>query len=109
MQLGQEVDVLLGESLPYITKYKLNKLARDINAEGEIYNKSLREVVEKYGEADPEGNMSVPKENPNYQKVAEIMGDIMNQEIELQYDGFPIEDFADLKAGHNFPVFSLLH
>lgn len=112
---------LLNEKLNLVTKYWLTDLSKHVVAEKVIIEDLKAELVKKYGqeteqgislpiyipeEKDEEGNIIKPMEfNPNYLKFEEEFNVLLQEEKELDYHDFKLDDFKNIETSDNYTVF----
>ena len=112
---------LLNEKLNLVTKYWLTDLSKHVVAEKVIIEDLKAELVKKYGqeteqgislpiyipeEKDEEGNIIKPLEfNPNYLKFAEEFNVLLQEEKELDYHDFKLDDFKNIETSDNYTIF----
>ncbi len=112
---------LLGEKIKLTTKYWLSDLGKKAAAEKEAIEKIKEELIKKHGETDETGNISIPMYinivtnedgttassdvNP---KFIEFQGDfntLLQEEKEIEYHSFKLEEFDNVEAEGNYSVF----
>lgn len=112
---------LLSEKLNLVTKYWLTDLSKHIIDEKSIIEDLKTELVKKYGqeteqgislpiyipeEKDEEGNITKPAEiNPNYIKFEEEFNVLLQEEKELNFHDFKLEDFKHIETTDNYNTF----
>lgn len=112
---------LLNEKLSLVTKYWLTDLSKHITAEKAIIEDLKIELVKKYGqeteqgislpiyileEKDENGKVIKPIEfNPNYLKFEEEFNILLQEEKELTYHDFKLEDFKNIETTNNYTTF----
>lgn len=124
-QTGETISKgLLGEKLNMITKYWITDLNKKLTEQKESINKLRDELIQKYGDqdeqggyqlspsitkedgVDEEGNPKVTNEmNPNFFEFQKEYNDLLNQERDLEYKPFNIEDFAHVETEGNYQTF----
>lgn len=124
-QTGETISKgLLGEKLNMITKYWITDLNKRLTSEKESINKLRDELIMKYGSTDEQGGYqlspSIKKEdgvdedgnpkyktepNPDFFEFQKEYNDLLNQERELEYKPFKIEDFAQVETEGNYQTF----
>ena len=86
IELAQALRVILATPISGPTAYRLKRLSRKVYPDADLLQDTRNELIKKHGQADAEGNISVP---PGTAAWSAFMGDyipILNEEIEL--DGF---------------------
>ena len=112
---------LLTEKLNLVTKYWLTDLSKHIAAEKAIIEDLKIELIKKYGketeqgislpiyipeEKDKDGKVIKPAElNPDYIKFEEEFNILLQEEKELDYHDFKLEDFKNIETSDNYTVF----
>ena len=95
-------DFFDGTSLPLKAAYKLNKIRKAVEKEGEFYSEKFQEILNDYAKKDENGEL-VFSENGDQIMIKDDMIDECNkaladlQELEVQIEnyGLSIEDFGD--------------
>jgi N-methylhydantoinase B/oxoprolinase/acetone carboxylase alpha subunit len=113
---------LLNEKIKLTTKYWLHDLTKKVAAEKESVEKLKEELIKKYGTADEEGNVSIPmyinevideetKEivsrdiNPDFVKFQNDFNGLLEEDRELEYKGFKLEEFDNVETDGNYNTF----
>ena len=126
-QTGQVVSKgLLGEKIKLTTKYWLHDLSKKVSAEKESVEKLKEELIKKYGTTDTDGNVSIPmyinevideetKEivsrdvNPDFVKFQKDFNGLLEEDRELEYKGFKLEEFDSVETDGNYnTIFKLI-
>lgn len=95
-------DFFAGTSLPLKGAYKLNKIKKAVEKEGEFYTEKFQEIVNTYAKKDDDGNL-VFSEDGNQIMIKDGMVEECNkaledlQELEVQVEnyGLTLEDLGD--------------
>ena len=95
-------DFFSGTSLPLKGAYKLNKIKKAVEKEGEFYTDKFQEIVDTYAKKDDEGNL-VFSEDGNQIMIKDGMVDECNkaltdlQELEVEIDnyGLTLDDLGE--------------
>lgn len=95
-------DFFDGTSLPLKAAYKLNKIRKAVEKEGEFYSEKFQEILNNYAKKDENGEL-VFSENGDQIMIKDDMIDECNkaladlQELEVQIEnyGLSIEDFGE--------------
>lgn len=95
-------DFFSGTTLPLKGAYKLNKIKKAIEKEGEFYTDKFQEIVDTYARKDDDGNL-VFSEDGNQIMIKEGMVDECNQalndlqelEVEIENYGLSLEDLGE--------------
>jgi hypothetical protein len=114
---------LLSEKIKLTTKYWLYDLFKKVSAEKESVEKLKEELIRKYGVEDKEnGSISIPvyvneliddetKEvvsreiNPDFTKFQSDFNSLLQEERELEYKSFKLEEFEDVKTDSIYVIF----
>jgi len=112
---------LISETKKLTTKYWLNDLAKKVAVEKESVESLKQELIKKYGEADEQGSVFIPMyinivkdeegnivskdANPKFIEFQSNFNDLLNEERELEYKGFKLEDFEDVEVGGVYSTF----
>jgi hypothetical protein len=105
---------LISQTKKLTTKYWLNDLAKKVAVEKESVESLKQELIKKYGESDEQGSVFIPMyinivkdeegnivsrdANPNF-------NDLLNEEREVEYKGFKLEEFEDVEAEGVYSTF----
>ena len=112
---------LLSEKIKLTTKYWLTDLVKKIAAEKESIDKLREELVKKYG-VEENGNISIPiyinevvddetKEvvsrevNPNFVSFQNDFNSLLQEERELEYHPFKLEEFENVETDGVYVTF----
>ena len=95
-------DFFAGATLPLKGAYKLNKIKKAVEKEGEFYTEKFQEIVDKYAKKDNDGNL-VFSDDGNQIMIKDGMVDECNkaledlQELEVEIDNFglTLNDLGD--------------
>ena len=80
-QTGEKLSTgLLNEKIKLTTKYWLTDLSKKVAAEKEAIEKARTELIQKFGEADETGNISIPF---YINEVANEEGQVISREIKI--------------------------
>ena len=110
---------LLNEKIKLTTKYWLHDLTKKVAAEKESVEKLKEELIKKYGTTDTEGNVSIPmyinevideetKEivsrdvNPDFVKFQNDFNGLLEEDREIEYKGFKLEEFDSVETDGNY-------
>jgi hypothetical protein len=113
---------LLNEKIKLTTKYWLHDLTKKVAAEKESVEKLKEELIKKYGTTDAEGNVSIPmyinevvdeetKEitsreiNPDFVKFQNDFNNLLEEDRDLEYKGFKLEEFDNVETDGNYTSF----
>lgn len=122
-QTGEQLSKgLLSEKIKLTTKYWLHDLNKKVAAEKESVEKLKEELIKKYGTASEDGTISIPmfinevtdedtKEvvsreiNPDFIKFQNDFNSLLNEERELEYKEFKLEDFENVETDGVYNTF----
>lgn len=89
-------------NIPLKGAYKLNKIKKAIEKEGEFYLEKLQEIVDTYAKKDENGNFIFSEDGTQIQiqedKIEECnqaMSDLENLEVEIDNYNLTIEDLGE--------------
>lgn len=121
-QTGEKLsNGLLSEKVKLTTKYWLSDLAKKVAAEKEAVEKVKNELIQKHGEADESGNISIPlyineqtdeegkvvsrEINPKFVEFQNEFNTLLEETRELEHKGFKLEELESVESADNYPVF----
>lgn len=121
-QTGEKVsNGLLNEKIKLTTKYWLTDLAKKVAAEKEAIEKARTELIQKFGEADEQGNVSIPlytneqvneegqvisrEINPKFVEFQNEFNTLLDETREIEYKGFKLEELDSVESDDNYQVF----
>ena len=121
-QTGEVIaKALLSEKIKLTTKYWLTDLNKKVSTEKEAIEKLKEELIKKHGEADETGNIGISmyinvvtneagevvsrEINPKYVEFQTDFNALLNEERELEYHAFKLEEFDNVETDGNYPVF----
>ena len=104
---------LLNEKLNLVTKYWLTDLSKHVNIEKIVIEDLKAELVKKYGNKDENGNFEIPiwiddnksKFNPLYIQFQEEFNTLLQEEKEIEYHEFKLDDFKNIETSNNYVIF----
>ena len=112
---------LLSEKINLATKYWVNDLAKKILAEKVEIEKLKEELIKKHGEQDESGGVSIPvyiniakneadeivsKEiNPKYVEFENDFNALLQEEREVEYKPFKLEEFYSVESENVYNTF----
>jgi hypothetical protein len=113
---------LLGEKIKLTTKYWLSDLVKKVSAEKDSVEKLKEELIKKYGTADEDGNVTIPMYinevidedtkkmvsgdvNPDFIKFQNEFSTLLNEDRDLEYKSFKLEEFDNVETDNNYSVF----
>lgn len=90
------------ETMPFAIAYRLTSLVDILNTNTDFYTTKLRDLLDKYGEKDENGEL-IQTEDGNVQLVAETAAEFNDKFIELQsvevpndLPKFTLEEFSSV-------------
>ena len=121
-QTGEKLSSgLLNEKVKLTTKYWLSDLVKKVAAEKEAVEKVKNELIQKHGEADESGNISIPlyineqtdeegkvishEINPKFIEFQNEFNTLLEETRELEHKGFKLEELDAVESSDNYPVF----
>ena len=121
-QTGEKLaNGLLNEKVKLTTKYWLTDLSKKVSAEKEAVEKVKNELIQKHGEADEQGNISIPlyineqtdeegkvvsrEINPKFVEFQNEFNTLLEETRELEHKGFKLEELESVESADNYPVF----
>jgi len=112
---------LLSEKIKLTTKYWLTDLAKKAAAEKEAVEKLKEDLIKKHGEEDEKGGVSIPmyinivtneqgettsKEvNPKFVEFQNAFNTLLQEEKELEYKAFKLEEFESVESDGVYNTF----
>jgi hypothetical protein len=112
---------LLAEKIKMTTKYWLNDLVKKVVTEKEACEALKQELIKKHGEADEQGNVSIPmyinevkneegqtvsrEINPKFVEFQNEFNAVLNEDKELEYKGFTLEEFENVESEGKYDTF----
>ena len=91
-----------GASLPLKGAYKLNKIKKAVEKEGEFYTEKFQEIVDTYAKKDDDGNL-VYSEDGNQimiqdgmvEECNKALADLQELEIEIENYNLTLDDLGE--------------
>lgn len=112
---------LLAEKIKMTTKYWLNDLVKRVVTEKEACEALKQELIKKHGEADEQGNISIPmyinvvtneegvvvsrEINPKFVEFQNEFNAVLNEDKELEHKGFSLEEFETVESDGKYDTF----
>ena len=95
-------DIFGDTTLPLKGAYKLNKIKKAIEKEGEFYTEKFQEIVDKYAKKDDNGSLVFSddgsqimiKEGMN-EECNQALADLQNLEVEIENYGLSLADLGE--------------
>jgi len=112
---------LLSEKIKLTTKYWLTDLAKKAAAEKEAVEKLKEDLIKKHGEEDEKGGVSIPMYinivtneegiitsrdiNPKFVEFQNAFNTLLQEEKELEYKAFKLEEFESVESDGVYNTF----
>ena len=112
---------LLSEKIKLTTKYWLTDLAKKAAAEKEAVEKLKEDLIKKHGEEDAKGGVSIPmyinivtneqgettsrEVNPKFVEFQNAFNTLLQEEKELEYKAFKLEEFESVESDGVYNTF----
>jgi hypothetical protein len=104
---------LLFEEIPFTTKFWLSKLSEHVSKEKQSISKHREDLIRKYGQEDEKGNVTIPlysnedtkEPNPSFIAFQNDFNLLLNEDYELEHNGFKLKDFENVKSENNYQIF----
>jgi len=112
---------LLAEKIKLTTKYWLTDLAKKAATEKEAIEKLKEELIKKHGEEDEKGGVSIPmyinvvtneqgeitnrEINPKFVEFQNVFNTLLQEEKELEYKSFKLEEFENVESDGVYTTF----
>ena len=95
-------DFFSGTTLPLKGAYKLNKIKKAVEKEGEFYTEKFQEIVDTYARKDDDGNLVFSDDGSQImikdgvvEECNQALADLQDLEIEIETYGFSLEDLGE--------------
>ena len=95
-------DFFSGTTLPLKGAYKLNKIKKAIEKEGEFYTEKFQEIVEQYAKHDDDGNLvfsddgnQIMIKDGMVEECNQALADLQDLEVEIETYGLSLEDLGE--------------
>ena len=89
-------------TLPLKVAYKLNKLKKAVEAEGEFYTNKFQEIVDNYAKKDENGEVVFSEDNSQImiqdgkiEECNQALNDLQELTVEIDNCNLTIDDFGD--------------
>lgn len=104
---------LLNEKLSLPTKYWLTDLTKTTSSEKLVIDQLKEDLIAKYGTKDKDDNFEIPvwtdetktNFNPLYVQFQEEFSALLQEEKEIEYHEFKLEDFKNIETSDNYIIF----
>ena len=95
-------DFFSGTSLPLKGAYKLNKIKKAVEKEGEFYTDKFQEIVDTYAKKDDEGNLVFSEDGNQImikdgmvEECNKALADLQELEVEIDNYGLTLDDLGE--------------
>ena len=95
-------DFFSDTTLPLKGAYKLNKIKKAVEKEGEFYTEKFQEIVEKYAKHDDNGQLVFSEDGNQImikdgmvEECNKALEDLQNLEVEIETYGFNLDDLGE--------------
>ena len=89
-------------NLPLKAAYKLNKIKKAVDKEGDFYTEKFQEIVNQYAKKDAEGNLvfsedeeQIMIQEDKIEECNKALADLQGLEVEIDNLGLTIEDLGE--------------
>ena len=104
---------LLNEKLSLPTKYWLTDLVKTTLSEKVVIDQLNEDLITKYGVKDKNDNFEIPvwtdetktNFNPLYVQFQEEFNTLLQEEKEIEYHEFKLDDFKNIETSDNYTIF----
>lgn len=104
---------LLNEKLSLPTKYWLTDLAKRTSSEKFVIDQLKEDLIVKYGTKDKDNNFEIlvwtdeskTDFNPLYVQFQQEFSTLLQEEKELEYHEFKLDDFKNIETSDNYIIF----
>lgn len=94
------IEALAAVELPIKISYNIKRLIRKIRPELDTYIEARNSLITELGEEDPKTkNITVKPENS--QEYARRLGELLDVEVEIDFEPIKISDLGDIKVSSN--------
>jgi len=98
------LDILGGLKLKALTSFKIKNIINQVNSQYEKYIETQNERIKYYGQ-EVQGEIDQYKFSPeNKIKIQKELDELLNKEIELDFEQLSIEDLGDIEIEANLLV-----
>ena len=95
-------DIFEGVTLPLKGAYKLNKIKKAVEKEGEFYSEKFQEIVDKYAKKDENGNLVFSEDGNQIMikdgmvdECTQALTDLQELEVEIENYGLSLADLGE--------------
>ena len=91
-----------GASLPLKGAYKINKIKKAVEKEGEFYTEKFQEIVDTYAKKDDDGNLVYSEDGSQImikdgmvEECNKALADLQELEVEIENYNFTLDDLGE--------------
>ena len=95
-------DFFSGTALPLKGAYKLNKIKKAVEKEGEFYTDKFQEIVDTYAKKDDEGNLVFSEDGNQImikdgmvEECNKALADLQELEVQIENYGLTLDDLGE--------------
>jgi peptidase E len=95
-------DFVGGATLPLKGAYKLNKIKKAVEKEGEFYTDKFQEIVDTYAKKDDDGNLVFSEDGNQImikdgmvEECNKALADLQELEVQIENYGLTLDDLGD--------------
>lgn len=95
-------DFFAGTSLPLKGAYKINKIKKAVEKEGEFYQEKFQEIVDQYAQKDENGEVVLSEDRSQImikegvvEECNKALTDLQELEVEIDNYGLKLEDLGE--------------
>jgi len=95
-------DFFAGTTLPLKGAYKLNKIKKAVEKEGEFYTEKFQEIVDTYAKHDENGQLVFSEDGNQImikdgmvEECNKALADLQELEVQIENYGLALEDLGD--------------
>lgn len=95
-------DFFDGTNLPLKAAYKLNKIRKAVEKEGEFYSEKFQEILNDYAKKDENGDLVFSEDGDQIMikddmidECNKALTDLQNLEVQIENYGLSIDDFGE--------------
>lgn len=95
-------DFFDGTNLPLKAAYKLNKIRKAVEKEGEFYSEKFQEILNQYAKKDENGELVFSEDGDQIMikedmidECNKALTDLQNLEVQIENYGLSIDDFGE--------------
>lgn len=101
LQIRKVLSEHANEPIPTLLAYKILKFMKATDTEGAFYDQKLKEIIEKYGAKDEQGNAvysdgKVSIANESIVECQQAMDELGNTEVEIPNITFSIQELTPI-------------